>query len=197
MNDKYNEFLIEEALRTNSSCFRELWKRKSSATSSILRSDTLSQLSGVSNFSIITASNSDNSGVNGTRDAIAKFDIYFRHLEVLLVVCVIFLDISLRWGVHHVSLLETLDSLVLGNHSTTVSASDSVCVTLVFLVSSVVPSLWWHIYLIYLYIILSIYYCDCLSISNRLNLSINIIKLTCIIVRTICNLRIIFDEKTL
>jgi hypothetical protein len=24
MNDKYNEFLIEEALRTNSSCFREL-----------------------------------------------------------------------------------------------------------------------------------------------------------------------------
>ena len=109
-----------------------------------LGSHVLSELGGVSVSSVLNSSVSHNTGVNGARDAVGLLDVNLGHLEVSLSVSVILLDISLGGGIDHVSLLEALNGLVLGDDSTAVSASHSISMTLVLLVSSVVSSLRWH-----------------------------------------------------
>ena len=129
----------------NSSCSWESGKRKWSISSDGLWSDVVSKLGCVSMFSVTNASDSNDSSVNGAGYAIWELDVNLRHLEVSLGVGVVFLDISLWWGIHHISLLETFDGLVLGYDSTAVCATNSVSVTLIFLVSTVVSPFRWHI----------------------------------------------------
>ena len=101
----------------------------------------MSESGGVSALAVVNRADSHDSGVDGAADTVGKLHVDLWHLEILLVVCVVFLDVSLGRGVHHVSLLEALDGLVLGNHPTAVSASASVRVALVLLVSPVVSPL--------------------------------------------------------
>ena len=104
----------------------------------------VSELGGVSEASVLNSSVSDNAGVDGAGYAVVELDVNLGHLEVGLVVGIVFLDISLGGGIHHVSLLEALDGLVLGDDSSAVGAAHSIRVALVLLVSSVVSSLGWH-----------------------------------------------------
>ena len=104
----------------------------------------LSESCGVSDLFVWHTSVSNDSSVDGARYAIAELHVDLGHLELLLIECIVLLDISLRRGIDHVSLLEALDSLILAHYSTAVSASATVGVSLVLLRSSVVSPLGWH-----------------------------------------------------
>ena len=145
MNILRKETKEQITIKINSSNFWESGKREWSVSGDGLWSDVVSKLGCVSMFSVTNASDSNDSSVNGAGYAIWELDVNLRHLEVSLGVGVVFLDISLWWGIHHISLLETFDGLVLGYDSTAVCATNSVSVTLIFLVSTVVSPFRWHI----------------------------------------------------
>ncbi len=83
--------------------------------------------------------------MDGARYAVRQLHVDLRHLESGLVVRVVLLNISLRGAVDHVSLLEALDGLILGDDTAAVGAAHGIRVTLVLLISPVVSSLRWHI----------------------------------------------------
>ena len=130
----------------DTSCPDELRERKWGIARSILRAHVLSQSGSVALLTVNNTSDTNDSSVDGAWNAVRELHVDLWHLEVRLVVCVVFLDISLWGGIDHVALLETLDGLILGDTTTAVSASDCVSVALVLLVPTVVSSLWRHIY---------------------------------------------------
>ena len=112
------------------------------------RVNVVTEFGGVSLESISFDSGSADSGadthdtgVDGARHAVLQLDIDLWECEVLLVVCEVVLDISAGGTVDHLSHLEALDGLVLGDASGAVVASHGVLVTAVVLGSTVVSSL--------------------------------------------------------
>ena len=112
----------------------------------------MSELGGVSLEAVSLGTGSADSGacandtgVDGAGHAVLLLDIDLGQMEVLLSVCIVVFDVSSGGSVHHVSHLEALNSLIFGNTSSTVKASDDIRVALVMLSSSVVSSLRWHI----------------------------------------------------
>ena len=130
-------------LVSRSSLSKTGWGSNGESTSSSLLSNVLSKLSGISLVSITSGltSNSDNSSVNGTRDAVALLDIDLWQGELGVLISIVLLDVSLGGSINHVSHLESLDGLILWSASTAVEASHNVCVTLVLLTSPVISSL--------------------------------------------------------
>lgn len=95
-----------------------------------------------SDSSVSSGSNSDDSGVNGTRDTVVQLVVQLWH-------SVFRVDGSLRQisnsgSLNHVSDGDSLDSLVLRNTSSTVQTSDGLDVTSSLFVSTVRSSLFWH-----------------------------------------------------
>ena len=125
-------------------------ERDSSATSEVVL-DVHADLGGVSDVTLSLDSSTtnggphtDNSSVDSAGDAVLLLDVDLGEVEVFLIVSVVLLDVSARGSVDHVSHLESLDGLVLGNDSSTVDTSDDVGVALVVLTATVVSSLRWH-----------------------------------------------------
>lgn len=99
-----------------------------------------------SDSSVGSGSDSDNSGMNSTRDTVVQ-------LVVQLWQSVFLVDRSLRQvsnssSLNHVSDGDSLDGLVLWNTSGTVQTSDWLDVTSALLVSTVRRSLLWHVCLV-------------------------------------------------
>lgn len=82
-----------------------------------------------------------NTGVDGARDTVLLLNIDLGQVELLLVIGRVLLDVSPGGSVDHLSHLEALDRFVLGHDTGAVDAPHDVGVSLVFLPSSVVPSL--------------------------------------------------------
>ncbi len=101
----------------------------------------LSQAGGVALLAVLNRAHAHDSRVDGARHAVRQLYVDLRHLELSLVIRVVFLDVTLGGGIDHVALLEALDGLVLGDDAAAVGAADGVGVALVLLVSSVVSSL--------------------------------------------------------
>ena len=125
---------------------------ESGTTGHDLLTNVLSQLGSVAleAFSLGTSTggegtHADNSSVDGAGHAVLLLDVDSGQVEVLSVVSKVVFDVSLGGTIDHVSHLESLDSLVLGDDSTAVDAAHDVGVSLVLLSSSVVSSLRWHI----------------------------------------------------
>ena len=119
-----------------------------SSSQSLDRVHVVAEFGGVSLESISFGSGSANSradtndtGVDGTRHAVLQLDVDLWECEVLLIVCVVVLDVSTGGTVDHLSHLEALDSLVLGDASGAVVASNGVLVAAIVLGSTVVSSL--------------------------------------------------------
>ena len=117
-----------------------------------VRLDVHADLGGVSDESLSldtgtasAGSGTDDSGVDSAGDTVVLLDVDLGHVEVLLVVRVVLLDISLGRGIDHVSHLESLDGLVLTDASSAVKASDDIGVSLVLLTASSVSSLSRHV----------------------------------------------------
>ena len=89
-------------------------------------------------------SGTDDSGVDGARDAVLLLDVDLGEVEVLLIVSVVLLDVSAGRSINHVAHLEALDGLVLSDTPAAVNTSDDVGVALVVLSTTVVSSLRWH-----------------------------------------------------
>ena len=126
------------------------WCWKSESTSDVVFS-VLSKLGSVSLVSVSSGlgSDSNDSGVDSAGDAVLLFDVDLGQLEVVWsIISVVIFDISLWGTVDHVSHLESLDSFILWENSTTVEASNDVRMSLVLFTSSVISSLGWHLYLI-------------------------------------------------
>lgn len=79
--------------------------------------------------------------MDATGHAVIVLHIDLGQVEVLFVIGGVLLNISPGGAVDHLSHLETLDGLVLRHASRAVHAPDDVCMALVLLPSSVVPSL--------------------------------------------------------
>ena len=107
----------------------------------------MSESGGVPGLPVSHAPHSHNPGVDGARDAILELDVDLWHVEVLLVISKVFLDVPLGRSVHHVSQLESLDCLVLWHHSSAVGAPHNVGVTPVLLAPSIISPLRWHLYI--------------------------------------------------
>jgi len=90
----------------------------------------------------------DNTGMDCARDTVSKLDIDLWQNEVVWIIGVVVFDISPGRQINHLPHLETLNSFVLWHTSGAVDAPHDVGVSLVFLRSSVVSSLGWHILLI-------------------------------------------------
>lgn len=78
--------------------------------------------------------------MDAARDAVLLLDVDLGERKKTTFISGIFLDISTRRTVDHLSHLEALDGLVLGHTSAAVDAPHYVAVSLVLLPSSVVPS---------------------------------------------------------
>lgn len=122
-----------------------------SATSNDLGADALSELGGVAleTFTLLATADLDgtdanNPGVDAATDAVLLLNIDLGQVEVLLFKCKVVSDVPLGGAVHKVAHLEALDSLVLRAGLSAVHAPNEVRVTLILLVSSVVPSFRWH-----------------------------------------------------
>lgn len=96
-----------------------------------------------SDSSVSSRSNSNNSGVNCTRDTVV--DLVVHLWDWIFVVNRSFRDISDSCCFNHVSDSHSLDCLILWNTSGTVNTSDWLDVTSTVLVSTVGCSLLWHI----------------------------------------------------
>jgi hypothetical protein len=108
-------------------------------------------LSSVSDVSLTLDTGTANSGadfhdlrMDSTRNAVLLLDVDLGKVEVLLIIRVVFFDVSSRGSIDHVAHLETLDSLILGRHTSTAIAGDDIRMALVLLTTTVVPSLRWH-----------------------------------------------------
>ena len=106
------------------------------------------QLGSVSLVSIAFSTSTANAGagahntsVDAARHAVLLLDVDLWQEEETHVVGRVLLDISPGGAVNHLSHLETLDSFVLGHAAGAVDAPHNVGMSLVFLPSSVVPSL--------------------------------------------------------
>ena len=84
--------------------------------------------------------NTHNLGMDGAGYGVVLLDVNLGECEVLLIVCEVVFDVSTRRSVDDVSHLETLDRLILGHASTTLTASNDDGLAFVFLGSTVVPS---------------------------------------------------------
>ena len=132
---------------------RDAWL--SSGTSEGFVSDVVSELCGVSHESLTfnasatnAGTSTDNTGVDGTSDAVLLLDVKLGQVEELgVLVCKVFFHVSPGGAVEHVSHLESLNSLVFWHDSGAVSAAYDICVALVILRSTVVTSLRWHIFI--------------------------------------------------
>jgi len=110
--------------------------------------DVTSQAGGVSLVSIAFSSgtayagtSANDTSVDAARHAVLHLDVDLGQVEVLDIVGRVLLDISSGRGINHLSHLEALDGLVLGNASGAVNAPDHIRMTLVLLPPSVVSSL--------------------------------------------------------
>ena len=124
---------------------------KSSGAGEGLNANVLSQFGCLSLEALALAGAADldgteahNTGVNTACNAVLLLDIDLGDVEVLLVKSEVVLNISLGGAVNEVAHLESLDGLVLGAALGAVEAANSVGVTLVALVPSVVSSFDWH-----------------------------------------------------
>jgi len=105
-------------------------------------SDNLSRSDGrCSNPSGFRISDSDDSAVDSAGDAVLNLAVELRNLVKSLLVSEEESDISLGRGIDHITDCVSLDSLVLGDLSSTVSAIDGTGVSSVALASAVVSSL--------------------------------------------------------
>lgn len=95
-----------------------------------------------SDLSVFSRSNTDNSGVDGARNTVVQLVVQLRKSVFLVHRGV--RQVSDSGGFNHVSDGDTLDSLVLGDTTGTVQASDGLDVTSTLLVSAGVLSLLSH-----------------------------------------------------
>tara|TARA_B110000503_G_C6909410_1_gene314064 strand:- start:36 stop:644 length:609 start_codon:yes stop_codon:yes gene_type:complete len=126
-------------------------QRQSGGASEGLEANVLSKLGGVSLETLTLAGSTnldgteaDNTGVNTAGNAVLLLDVNLGDVEVLDVKGKVVLNISLGGAIDKVAHLESLDGLVLGAALGAVKATNSVGVTLVALVPSVVSSFDWH-----------------------------------------------------
>lgn len=106
-----------------------------------------SDLGGVTSVTVTSSlgAHSDNSGVDGARDAVVLLEVELRQVELSIAVSGVILDILSRGLIDELLHLESLDGLVLRDNSAAVHAVGDVVVALILLASSVVSSLRWHI----------------------------------------------------
>ena len=121
----------------------KIWSWDSEAAGSVVIVLGLSELCGVSSVSITSGlrSDSDDSGVDGARNAVLLLEIDFWEMEVLWWVSAVIFDIFSGGLIHKLSHGKSLDGLIFGNLSVAVEADHTVRVSLIFLTSSVVSSL--------------------------------------------------------
>ena len=128
----------------------ELWSRYTETSCSLLVSGLWrdsSKLGGISNVSVTSglASNSDDSCVDGARDAVLVLDEDFWNIKLRFIVSAVVLKILFGWLVHNCFLNESFDGFILGEHPSAVKASDGIRVTLILFISTVISSLLWHL----------------------------------------------------
>jgi len=106
-----------------------------------------SELGGVSSISITSrlTSDSDDSSVNGTWNAVLHFNVKLWHnCSVILIISGCIHDIGLGRLVDQFLHHESLDGLILTDTSSAVDAVNFEGESLILLSPSVVSSLWWH-----------------------------------------------------
>jgi len=93
-------------------------------------------------LSCLNGSDSDNTSVDTAGDAVDLLDEEL--WKSVLVICRGFADISLRRSIDNVSDSETLNSLILGDATTTVATADGLDMTATVLGSSVISAFYGH-----------------------------------------------------
>jgi hypothetical protein len=117
------------------------------ASDGFIRVNVASNSGGVSLVSVSLSTSTayagtgtDDTSVDATGHAVIVLHVNLGEIEVLLVIGGVLLNISPGGAVYHLSHLKTLDGLVLRHATRAVHAPDDVCMALVLLPSTVVPS---------------------------------------------------------